>query len=74
MSPNKGGSNLRNPETTRRLQIVQQLRSPSKIDGNLNLTEKGHPCYVGISSQALSSVEEKTKAEKENKNEVKKNL
>ena len=59
---------MRDLETTGRLQILQQVRTPSKNNGKLNPAEKGNPCDVGITSRESGRVVGE-KNDKENKNE-----
>ena len=59
LSPNQGGSDLRNLEAAGRLQILQHVRTPSEEDGKVNPARQGDPLYVGITSQESSRVEEK---------------
>ena len=67
LSPNQDCSDSRDLETTRRLQILQQVRTPSTRHGKLNPIEKGNPCYMGITSQESGRVVGETDDE-ENKN------
>ena len=50
LSPNQGGTDPRNLETTGRLQILQHVRTPSEESGRSNPARKGDPLYAGIIS------------------------
>ena len=65
LSPSQGGSDLRNPESTGKLQILQQMGIRSAVERKLNLSKKDSPLYVGMIPCALRLDEEKD--EKENK-------
>ena len=68
LSPCQGGSDLRNPEITGKLQILRDFSSFSVADGNENLSKKDVPMYVGLKSHT-STVETK-KLEKTEKTGV----
>ena len=64
LSPSQGGSDSRNPETTGKLQLLQQFPIPGVVDGNSDPSEKDKPIYVGMESH-LSRIEDaKTKNQK----------
>ena len=68
LSTDQGGSDTRNLETTRNLQILQQVEIPRVEKGNTNLAGKGSPVYVEITPHEPITIEEGEK-KKENKKE-----
>ena len=59
LSPSQGGSDLRNPETTGKLQILRDFSSSSAAEGSTNQSEKEVLMYMGLKSDT-SSVETKS--------------
>ena len=53
-------------ETIGKLQILQQVEVPSVEKGNLNLSIKSSPMYVGMTPHGLRARKEKDKKGKEN--------
>ena len=66
LSPFQGGSDSRNPETTGKLQVLQDFSSFSVAAGKSDQSRKDGPMYVGIESHTYRSEDKKT--EKGNKN------
>ena len=76
----QGSSDPRNPETTRKLQVLQQFAILSVEDGKTNQSTNDSPMYMGLESHAYRIEDDKkdketkkgeltegTKMEKENK-------
>ena len=66
LSPSQVGSDPRSLETTGKLQILQQVEVPNVEKGNLNLSNKDSPMYVGMTPHALRAEKGKDKNAKKN--------
>ena len=67
LRPSEGGSDLRNPGITGKLQILQHVEIPSVVEGELNLSKKDSPLYVGMIPHALRLEGKKMKKERKMK-------
>ena len=65
LSSLQGGSDSRNPETTGKLQILQNCSEFSEEAGNTDLVQKADPLYAGLESPTFR-LESKKKKEKKN--------
>ena len=64
MTPLQGGSDSRTPETTGKLQLLQQFAIPGVVGGNSDPSKKGTPIYMGMESHLSRIEDEKTKKQK----------
>ena len=65
LSSFQGGSDPRTPETTGKLQILQQFAVPSAEKEKTDSSNKDKPIYVGMETQACRVDDKKSKQKKE---------